>query len=134
MTTPNPLKPPARVKIPRQRARKRAPEMRSHDFEEVSAGFDEQAAQVEALRCLECRYPVCTAGCPVNVDVRGFIRRVLEKDYRGALAVIRETNSLPAICGRVCPQESQCEQACVLGRKFTPVAIGALERFVADQE
>src|SRR5262249_23341788 len=128
----NPLRPPARVKIPRQQPFERDAAERARDFAEVSAGFDEQAALIEALRCLDCRDPVCTQGCPVSIDIRGFIGRILERDYSGALAAICETNSLPAICGRVCPQESQCERACMLGKKFAPVAIGKLERFVAD--
>ncbi len=133
MIPPNPLRPPARVKIPRQAPVERPARVRSRDFDEVSGGFTEQAALIEALRCLECRDPVCTAGCPVGVDVRGFIRHLLRKDYAGALQVIHETNPLPAICGRVCPQESQCESRCTLGRRFDPVAIGKLERFVADR-
>jgi glutamate synthase (NADPH/NADH) small chain len=134
MVSANPLKPPARVKIPRQGAVERPPEERSHDFGEVSQGFTEQAALNEALRCLECLHPVCSDGCPVNVDIRGFIQSILRKDYSGALALIRETNALPAICGRVCPQESQCEEVCTMGKRFAPVAIGKLERFVADME
>jgi glutamate synthase (NADPH/NADH) small chain len=134
MLPANPLKPSARAKILRQRAEERPPEVRVRDFDEVSQGLTEQAALVEAQRCLECRDAVCTKGCPVKVDIRGFIRRILQKDYVGALAVIRETNALPAICGRVCPQEAQCEQVCILGKRFAPVAIGNLERFVADYE
>jgi glutamate synthase (NADPH/NADH) small chain len=130
----NPLRPPVRVKIPRQRPQERPSQERAHDFAEVSAGLSEQAALIEALRCLDCRDPVCTQGCPVNIDIRTFIHHILEKDYGAALATIRETNSLPAICGRVCPQESQCEQVCTLGKTFAPVAIGKLERFVADYE
>ena len=134
MASANPLKPPARVKIPRQKAVERSPDERSRDFGEVSLGFSEEVALTEALRCLECRDAVCTKGCPVNVDIRGFVQRILVKDYAGALALIRDTNALPAICGRVCPQESQCEQSCTLGKRFAPVAIGKLERFVADRE
>lgn len=130
----NPLKPPARVKIPRQAPVERAPASRSRDFEEVSQGFTEETATTEALRCLDCRDPVCTRGCPVGIDIRGFVRRIVEKDYAGALRTIRDANSLPAVCGRVCPQESQCEAVCTLGRKFEPLAIGKLERFVADYE
>jgi glutamate synthase (NADPH/NADH) small chain len=134
MPSANPLKPPARVKIPRQAPLERAPLERCLDFLEVSQGFDEERAQQEALRCLECRDPVCIAGCPVSVDIPAFIQLVLRHDYVGALAKIRETNHLPAICGRVCPQEAQCEQVCTLGKKFAPVAVGKLERFVADWE
>lgn len=134
MEPANPLKPKARVKVPRQEPVEREPRARSADFGEVSQGFTEQSALIEALRCLECRDPVCTKGCPVGVDIRGFVHRILERDYKGALAMIRETNALPAICGRVCPQESQCEEVCTLGKKFPPLAIGKLERFVADYE
>jgi len=134
MVPANPLKPPARVKIARQVPNERPADLRRADFEEVSQGLSEQRALIEALRCLECRDPVCTKGCPVGIDIRGFIQSILAKDYGGALAKIRETNSLPAICGRVCPQESQCEEVCTLGKKFAPVAIGKLERFVADYE
>ncbi len=134
MVSANPLKPPARVKIARQVPSERPADLRSADFDEVSQGFSEQRALIEALRCLECRDPVCTKGCPVGIDIRSFIQSILAKDYGGALDKIRETNSLPAICGRVCPQESQCEEVCRLGKKFAPVAIGKLERFVADYE
>lgn len=134
MTPANPLKPPQRVKIPRQRSFEQPPEARSSNFLEVSFGLDEERARLEALRCLDCLKPVCVAGCPVGVDIPGFIRLILERDYPGAARRIRETNSLPAICGRVCPQESQCERVCIMGRKFAPVAIGKLERFVADRE
>ena len=134
MESPNPLKPPARVKIPRQEPLERPAAERAADFGEVSQGFTEERARTEALRCLECRDPVCTKGCPVSIDIRGFVRHILEHDYAAALRVIRETNSLPAICGRVCPQETQCEEICTLGKKFEPLAIGKLERFVADYE
>ena len=130
----NPLKPPARVKIPRQEPHEQRAAPRAANFEEVSQGFDRPLALVEAMRCLECRDPACTRGCPVGVDIRGFIQRLLVEDYAGAAARIRESNALPAICGRVCPQESQCEASCTIGRKFKPVAIGLLERFVADWE
>jgi glutamate synthase (NADPH/NADH) small chain len=130
----NPLKPPARVKIPRQKPLERPAELRQRDFEEVSSGLDEQRALIEALRCLECRDPVCTKGCPVGIDIRGFIGHILARDYAAALATIRQSNFLPAVCGRVCPQESQCERTCTMGKRFAPVAIGALERFVADWE
>ena len=130
----NPLKPPARVKIPRQHPHEQPAAARAANFDEVSHGLDAQHALMEASRCLECRDPACTRGCPVGVDIRGFIQHLLVKDYAGAAARIRESNALPAICGRVCPQESQCEATCTIGRKFAPVAIGLLERFVADWE
>ena len=134
MTSANPLKPRERVRIPRQQPLERASLERCLDFLEVSQGFDEGRAHQEALRCLECRDPVCLEGCPVGIDIRAFIQLMVRRDYAGALAKIREANDLPAICGRVCPQETQCEQVCTLGRKFAPVAIGKLERFLADHE
>jgi len=134
MTVLNPLKPSQRMKIPRQHSIEQAPEDRSLNFLEVSFGFDIDRTITEASRCLECKKPVCMDGCPVNIDIRGFIQLVLQRDFLGAVNKIREANYLPAICGRVCPQESQCELLCVLGKKLTPVAIGKLERFVADYE
>ncbi|HXX63665.1 MAG TPA: NADPH-dependent glutamate synthase [Bacteroidota bacterium] len=130
----NALKPSQRMKIPRQESIEQAADKRSLNFLEVSFGFDEDRAFVESQRCLECKEPYCTDGCPVGIDIRGFIQLVLQKNYVGAVQRIREANYLPAICGRVCPQESQCEELCVLGKKLTPVAIGKLERFVADFE
>ena len=130
----NPLKPRDRVRIPRQGADELRPRDRAGNFAEVSRGFDESLARLEALRCLDCRDPVCVKGCPVSVDIPGFIRLLLEGDFRGAGARIREANALPAVCGRVCPQESQCERVCTMGKRFEPVAIGKLERFVADWE
>ncbi len=134
MTSPNPLKPSARMKIQRQEPLEQDPQERSTNFLEVSFGFDMDRTFVEAQRCLDCKTPYCIDGCPVGIDIPGFIRLVLEKDYVGAVRKIREANYLPAICGRVCPQETQCEELCVLGKKLTPVAIGKLERFVADYE
>lgn len=109
------------------------PQLRAHNFEEVSLGYTQEEALAEALRCLQCRRPLCVEGCPVNVHIPEFIAKLAEGDAEGAYQEIRITNSLPAICGRVCPQESQCEGLCVRGRKGEPVAIGRLERFVADQ-
>lgn len=134
MSSVNPLKPSARMKIPRQEPIEQAAAERMTNFLEVSFGFDEQRSVVEATRCLECKQPLCIDGCPVGIDIPGFIGLVVKKDYVGAVNKIREANYLPAICGRVCPQESQCEELCVLGKKLTPVAIGKLERFVADYE
>ncbi len=105
---------------------------RSRTFDEVSLGYSLSEALREAERCLQCSRPTCISGCPVSVDIPRFIRHLLVKDVDGALAVIRETNVLPSVCGRVCPQESQCESQCVIGRKLEPVAIGRLERFVGD--
>jgi glutamate synthase (NADPH/NADH) small chain len=122
------------MKIPRQEPVEQDPQKRALNFLEVSFGLNEDSIQAEASRCLECQESQCVEGCPVGIDIRSFIQRIYEKDYTGALAKIREANYLPAICGRVCPQESQCEERCVLGRKFKPVQIGKLERFVADFE
>jgi glutamate synthase (NADPH/NADH) small chain len=130
----NPLKPPARVKIPRQHPLEEPAGERSRTFGEVSHGFDEERARLEASRCLECRDAACTRGCPVGVDIRSFVQLVYARDYAAAARKIREENALPAICGRVCPQETQCEATCTVGRKFAPIAIGLLERFVADRE
>ena len=134
MTTPNPLKPSERMKIPRQEPLEQDAAERSTNFLEVSFGFDMDRTIVEAQRCLDCKTPYCSDGCPVGIDIPGFIRLVLAHDYLGAVRKIREANYLPAICGRVCPQETQCEELCVMGKKLTPVAIGKLERFVADYE
>jgi glutamate synthase (NADPH/NADH) small chain len=110
------------------------PEERVRNFLEVPYGYTPELAAAEASRCLQCRKPACVEGCPVAVDIPGFIRRVVQGDYLGAARVIKTTNSLPAVCGRVCPQEDQCERVCVLGRKGQPVAIGRLERFASDFE
>lgn len=130
----NPLKPSQRMKIPRQPSSEQSAGDRSANFLEVSFGLDEQRALLEASRCLECKNPVCIEGCPVGIDIRSFIQLVMKGDFVGAVNKIREANYLPAICGRVCPQESQCEAVCTLGKKHPAVAIGKLERFVADYE
>ena len=119
---------------PRQSMPERTAEERIKDFNEVPLGFDEKLAQIEASRCLQCKKPLCIEGCPVAVDIPGFIKLISEGDFLGAARKIKETNSLPAVCGRVCPQEDQCEKVCVLGRMDEPVAIGRLERFAADYE
>jgi len=121
-------------KIPRQVMPEQAPEVRNKNFDEVPLGYTEELALLEAKRCIQCKKPTCMSGCPVEVDIPGFIRLVVEADFLGAARKIKETNSLPAVCGRVCPQESQCEAVCILGKKGDPVAIGRLERFVADYE
>lgn len=131
---PNTLKPSERMKIPRQHSIEQNAEERNRNFNEVSFGLNEELALLEAKRCLDCKNPVCIDGCPVRIDIPGFINLIIEKDYAGAADKIREANYLPAICGRVCPQEDQCEIVCVLGKKHDPVAIGKLERFVADYE
>ncbi len=113
-------------------AREQAPEVRIKNFTEVSLGYDEQTAVEEALRCLQCKHKPCVAGCPVNVAIPDFIKLIAQGKYLEAYEKIRETNGLPAVCGRVCPQESQCEAKCVRGIKGDPVGIGRLERFAAD--
>jgi glutamate synthase (NADPH/NADH) small chain len=110
------------------------PKKRITNFKEVPLGFSEEFAQIEANRCLQCGVPKCVHGCPVDIDIPGFIKLIKEKKYRKAIEYIKEFNILPAVCGRVCPQEIQCEQACILGKKKEPIAIGALERFIADWE
>ncbi len=118
----------------RGQVRFRNPEKRKNDFKEVSLGLTERQAVKEAARCLQCKKPHCVAGCPVEINIPKFISFIKEKDYLGGLKKIREFNMLPAICGRVCPQETQCQGHCILGKKKRPVSIGALERFVADHE
>ena len=107
--------------------------VRAGNFEEVALGYTEEMALNEAARCLNCKHRPCVAGCPVNVGIPDFIARIVEQDYKGAYNIIAKTSSLPAVCGRVCPQETQCEAKCVRGVKGEPVAIGRLERFVADR-
>lgn len=119
-------------KISRTVAPNQDPKVRATNFDEVCYGFDEQMALREASRCLNCKNPRCVASCPVNVSIPEFIAHVKEGDFKGAAQVIGRDSSLPAICGRVCPQETQCEGSCILGIKGESVAIGQLERFVAD--
>ena len=126
--------PKDRMQIPRQKMPTRPPEERRRSFEEVALGFDMDLALAEANRCLQCKKPSCIEGCPVQVRIPEFILALREGDMWGAVGALKDKNSLPAICGRVCPQETQCEAKCVLGRKGEPVAIGRLERFVADWE
>ncbi|MEE4271188.1 MAG: NADPH-dependent glutamate synthase [Thermoanaerobaculales bacterium] len=123
-----------RMKIPRQHMPVQTPEDRVCNFSEVALGFDAETAMTEADRCLECKKPKCVEGCPVGIDIPGFVAKIQEEDFAGAVAIIKKANTLPAICGRVCPQEDQCEKVCVTGKKGDPVAIGRLERFVADWE
>jgi glutamate synthase (NADPH/NADH) small chain len=131
----NPLKPKERIAIPRQEMPQADPHRRAQTYEEVNLGFDLERAKEEAKRCLECANPKCVAGCPVGVSIREFVDLVLAGDYLGAAAKIREANVLPAVTGRVCPQEHACEGACLLSAtKVPPLAIGHLERFVADFE
>ena len=109
-----------------------APEVRAHNFDEVALGYTAEIAVEEAKRCLECKNKPCVSSCPVNISIPEFISHIKEADFEGAYKVITRTSSLPAVCGRVCPQETQCESKCTMGIKFEPVGIGRLERFVAD--
>lgn len=119
-------------RIPRVPVREQDPKVRAHNFEEVCYGYNLEEATTEATRCLHCKNPRCVQACPVSVKIPEFIAKVAAVDIAGAASIIAEDSSLPAVCGRVCPQESQCEGSCILGVKGEPVAIGKLERFVAD--
>jgi len=107
---------------------------RIYNFREVPFGYTEDMAIAEAKRCIQCKEPKCIEGCPVEIDIPGFIKLIADGNFRGAIRKMKEKNVLPAVCGRVCPQEDQCEKYCVIGKKFEPVAIGRLERFIADWE
>ena len=120
---------PKKHKMPSQ-----SPEERVHNFGEVEKGYTEEIAVAEANRCINCKNHPCVEGCPVKINIPQFIERVKNSDFAGAYSVISESSSLPAVCGRVCPQESQCESRCTLGIRYEPVAIGRLERFVADRK
>jgi glutamate synthase (NADPH/NADH) small chain len=120
--------------VPRQAMREQPPQERVGNFNEVPLGYTEDQALAEASRCLQCKKPKCTDGCPVAVDIPGFVALVKDGKFAEGARKIKETNVLPAVCGRVCPQETQCEVLCVLGKKGDPVAVGRLERFVADWE
>ncbi len=121
-------------KIPRQPMPEQEALVRARNFDEVPFGYSPETAMLEASRCLQCKKPKCIEGCPVNVKIPEFIALIAEGDFSGAARKLKETNALPAVCGRVCPQESQCEAKCVVGKKGEPVAIGRLERFAADYE
>lgn len=119
---------------PRNEMPRQAPKVRAHNFDEVALGYSHEQAVAEAIRCLQCKKPTCIDGCPVSVRIPEFILCLRDGDMWGSVEALKDKNNLPAICGRVCPQESQCEAQCVLGKKFEPVAIGRLERYVADWE
>ncbi len=118
---------PAKVPMPAQ-----DPHARNRNFSEVATGYTQEMAVEEARRCLSCKHKPCVAGCPVAIDIPGFIEKIAEEDFEAAFRILNEASALPAVCGRVCPQETQCEQLCVRGIKGEPVAIGRLERFAAD--
>lgn len=124
----------SKLTIPRQPMPERPPLERVLDFTEVPLGYAAEAAVVEADRCLQCKDPQCVKGCPVGINIPGFIKLILEGKPGEAAKKIKETSSLPAVCGRVCPQEDQCEKLCIVGKKHKPVAIGNLERYAADWE
>jgi glutamate synthase (NADPH/NADH) small chain len=132
MLMKNDLTPKERIAIPRQAMPEQKPEDRRCNFSEVPLGYTPEQAIKEAQRCLQCKNPKCIEGCPVYINIPKFINEIAEGDFEAALDTVMMTNSLPAVCGRVCPQETQCEVKCVLGVKGDPVAIGRLERFVAD--
>jgi glutamate synthase (NADPH/NADH) small chain len=123
-----------RVQIPRQEMPIQDPIVRGSNFNEVALGLSEESAKLEAQRCIQCKKPLCVSGCPVEVRIPEFIQALRDDQMWDSVEMLKDKNNLPAICGRVCPQESQCEDYCVLGRKGEPVAIGRLERYVADWE
>jgi len=123
-----------KMAIPRQVMPEQDAVERRSNFNEVNLGFDEETAMLEAIRCIECKKPLCIDGCPVNIDIPKFISKISDGDFFSAIDIIKEDNLLPAVCGRVCPQEVQCELTCILGKKYKPVSIGRLERFAADYE
>ncbi len=132
------LKPKDRMNLPQQDMPSQSPDVRIKNMEEVTYGYSEEQAQVEALRCLQCKNAPCIEGCPVLIDIPGFIQAIADKDYQKSIDVIKKTSLLPAICGRVCPQEEQCQKFCTVGKGLKDinlsVSIGRLERYVADLE
>ena len=110
------------------------PEVRRRNYREVPLGYSPEQAMEEASRCLQCKNRPCVSGCPVGINIPGFIKAIADGDFRKAITVLKHDNTLPAVCGRVCPQSEQCQARCVLGKKGDPVAIGNLERFIADWE
>src|SRR3989338_4222848 len=122
-----PLKPVHKTGMPGQE-----PQVRAHNFEEVNEGYGDERAMFEAMLCLQCQEPICEEGCPVGVPIRSFIKSVADGHFQEAFDMVQAAHPLPAICGRVCPQESQCEKLCHMATRFDPVAVGHLERYVAD--
>jgi len=121
-----------KIKVPRAKMPEQDPDVRRRNFDEVPLGLTPEMAMIEASRCLQCKKPLCVEGCPVSVKIPEFIKLIAENDFPGAARKLWETNALPAVCGRVCPQEDQCEGRCIVGKKGDPVAIGYLEKFAAD--
>jgi len=128
------VKAPKKEKIPRQPMPEQDPKVRARNFNEVPHGLTPELAQKEAERCIQCKDPRCKQGCPVEIDIPAFVKHIKEGEFEGAIRKLWEKNALPAVCGRVCPQEIQCEGLCVIGKKDEPVAVGNLERFAADYQ
>ena len=131
---PEEPKPKKEIKPKRMPMPKQAPHERIRNFNEVALGFTPELAGSEASRCLQCKKPACIEGCPVEINIPDFIKHICSGDFKSSIRVLKEKNALPAVCGRVCPQEEQCEKLCIVGKKHEPVAIGRLERFAADWE
>jgi glutamate synthase (NADPH/NADH) small chain len=127
-------KPKKKLVLERIDMPKQSPHIRRRNFNEVAHGYTRELAVQEARRCLQCKKPLCVDGCPVEINIPGFIRCIANEEFTGAIRVLKEKNCLPAVCGRVCPQEEQCEARCIVGKKGEPVAIGRLERFAAEWE
>ena len=123
-----------RLDLKRREMPKQSPEVRRHNFNEVALGYTPELAIEEASRCIACKKPQCVPNCPVEIDIPGFIGAISAGDFATGVRILKQKNCLPAVCGRVCPQETQCEGSCVIGKRGDPVAIGRLERFLADWE
>jgi len=134
MTEPQPQPQKKKLDLDRREMPKQSPEVRRFNFSEVALGYPGETAMAEAARCLQCKKPLCVGNCPVEINIPGFIKHIADGDFPGAIRVLKEKNLLPAVCGRVCPQEEQCEKTCVLVKKGGQIAIGRLERFAADWE
>jgi glutamate synthase (NADPH/NADH) small chain len=124
----------AKLNLNREPMTKQDPKTRGKNFDEVALGYSAEQAKAEASRCIQCPKHPCIDGCPVEIDIPGFIKAILDDNMPEAVRILKDKNSLPGICGRVCPQETQCEQSCSLAKKGAPIAIGRLERYVADWE
>ena len=120
--------------MPKIEMKKQDPLDRIHNFNEVALGLSAEEAVTEAKRCISCKKPKCIEGCPVEIDIPGFIAAIRKRKFDEAARILKDKNNLPAVCGRVCPQEDQCEIKCIVGKKDEPVAIGRLERFASDWE